>query len=183
MERVNNMNFNRTIEELNIKTFNNTIERVAVRAIVMKNNHILLIQSNRGDFKFPGGGVENDESYEDCLKREVREETGYLHCMVGDKVGTIIERKKDEFEEDALFQMTSHYYLCDLATQEKTAQQLDEYEAVLDFTPRWVSLGEAIKQNESLIERYEQNSWLKRETFVLKQLKETQAFKGNSTSV
>ena len=36
--------------------------------------------------------------------------------------------------------------------------------------PTCLILEEAIKQNENLIERYEQNSWLKRETFVLKQL-------------
>jgi ADP-ribose pyrophosphatase YjhB (NUDIX family) len=169
------MNFNKSIDEPNMISYKNTIERIAVRAIIMKNNHILLVQSNRGDFKFPGGGVEKNESHEECLNREVREETGYIHCVVTDKIGTIIERKKDEFEEDALFQMTSHYYLCNLVTEEKDELQLDEYEAVLDFNPIWVTLDEAIAQNESLIGKFEQNGWLKRETYVLKQLKEMQS--------
>jgi ADP-ribose pyrophosphatase YjhB (NUDIX family) len=170
------MNFNMTIDEPNMDNYKNIIERVAVRAIIMKNKHILLVQSNRGDFKFPGGGVEKNESHEDCLKREVREETGYIHCVVTNKIGTIIERKKDDFEEDALFQMISHYYLCDLVTEDKDAQQLDEYEAILEFTPKWVTLDEAIAQNERLIDEFDQNSWLKRETYVLQQLKDMQAY-------
>lgn len=169
------LSFNITIDEPNTISYKNTIERIAVRAIIMKNNHILLIQTSRGDFKFPGGGVEKNESYEVCLKREVREETGYIDCIVMDKIGTIIERKKDEFEEDALFQMISHYYLCDLVSEEKDELQLDAYEAVLDFTPKWVTVDEAIKQNDRLIDKFEQNGWLKRETYVLKQLKEMQS--------
>lgn len=162
------MNFHMIVEEPSIKSYQNNIERVA---IIMANNHILLVQSNRGDFKFPGGGIEKNESYEECIIREVREETGYIHCIVKEKAGIVIERRMDEYNNHALFQMTSHYYICDLATEENNAQQLDEYEAILNFTPKWVSLNEAIKQNESLIERIEQNSWLKRETYVLKQIK------------
>jgi 8-oxo-dGTP pyrophosphatase MutT (NUDIX family) len=169
------MNFEMIIEEPILKSFEKTKERIAIRAIIMTNNRILLVQSNRGDYKFPGGGLEENESHEDCLKREVREETGYIHCIVKDKAGTVIEQRMDEYRNNTLFQMTSHYYLCHLANKEKEAQQLDEYEAILDFTPKWVSLEEAIKQNEKLIERYEQNSWLRRETFVLRQLKEVHA--------
>lgn len=165
------MNFNMIIEDPILSNVERTIERVAIRAIIMVNNHILLVQSSRGDFKFPGGGLEENENHEDCLIREVREETGYIHCIVNAKVGTVIERNMDEYIDNSVFQMISHYYLCDLATEEKMAQQLDEYEAELNFTPQWVTLEEAIKQNESLIEKYEQNGWLKRETFVLKQLK------------
>lgn len=171
-EKGDKMSFNITIDEPNTISYKNTVERIAVRAIIMKNNHILLIQTSRGDFKFPGGGVEKNESYEDCLKREVREETGYIHCIVMDKVGTIIERKKDDFEEDALFQLISHYYLCELITEAKDELHLDEYEAELEFTPLWVTLENAITKNESLIDNFEQTSWLKRETYVLKQLKE-----------
>lgn len=166
------INFNMTMDEPNIENYKNTIERVAVRAIIIKNNHILLIQTSRGDFKFPGGGIEQNETHEECLKREVKEETGYIHCVVTDKVGTIIERKKDDFEQDALFKMISHYYLCDLRKEAKDELHLDEYEAELEFTPVWVTLDKAITKNESLIGNFKQTSWLKRETFVLKQLKE-----------
>jgi 8-oxo-dGTP pyrophosphatase MutT (NUDIX family) len=165
------MNFDMIIEGPLQANVERTIERIAIRAIIMANNRILLVQSSRGDFKFPGGGLEESESHEECLIREVREETGYIHCKVNNKVGTVTERKMDEYIDNALFQMTSHFYLCELATDKKTAQQLEGYEAELNFTPKWVTLEEAIKQNESLIDRYEHNGWLKRETFVLQQLK------------
>jgi 8-oxo-dGTP pyrophosphatase MutT (NUDIX family) len=152
------------------------IEREAVRAIIVENKQILLVQSNKGDYKFPGGGLDDKESQKECLKLEVREETGYLHCLVKSKVGTVVERKTDEFEENALFEMTSHYYVCELATKEKEGQQLNEYEAILDFTPKWVTIDDAIIQNETLIAKFEQNGWLKRETLVLKQLKTSSLF-------
>lgn len=170
------MHFNLELNEPNLKSFVRTINRVAVRGIVMKNNRILLVESNKGDYKFPGGGLEENETHEECLKREVREETGYVNCLVKDKVGIVIERKMDEYEDQTVFQMTSHYYLCELATDEKVTQQLDDYEAILDFTAKWVTLEEAIIQNESLINNLEKNSWLKRETFVLKHIKEMHAF-------
>lgn len=165
------MNFNEVIEEIHITNFKSTLQREAVRAIILCNNKILLIQSGRGDYKFPGGGLEDNETHSEGLTREVREETGYINCIVKDKVGMVIERKADEFDSNLLFEMTSHYYLCELTNQEKMTQQLDEYESILEFTPKWVSLDEAIRQNDLLIKEFEKNSWLKRETFVLKEVK------------
>jgi len=165
------LNFNKIFEETKNKNFKSTIQREAVRAIIMNNNHILLVQSNKGDYKFPGGGVEENESHSNGLIREVREETGYINCIVKDKVGIVIERNVDDYDSAVLFQMNSHYYLCELKNEEKVSQQLDEYESLLNFTPKWVSLDDAINQNENLIKEFEKNSWLKRETFVLKELK------------
>ncbi|QOR67158.1 NUDIX domain-containing protein [Cytobacillus suaedae] len=171
------MTFNRVIEEPEIKNSSNTINREAVRAIIMTKDTILLVQSNRGDYKFPGGGVEKNESHCEALIREVREETGYMNCIVKDKAGVVIERKADEFVDNALFQMTSHYYYCELANEEKMSQQLDDYEFLLNFTPKWVSLDDAISENENLIEKVEKNSWLKRELFVLKEVRNKVAIK------
>lgn len=165
------MNFNKILEEPKMKNFKSTILREAVRAIIISNNNILLVQSNRGEYKFPGGGVEENESHSKGLVREVREETGYINCVVKEKVGIVIERKVDEYDNNVLFQMTSHYYLCELTNEEKIPQQLDEYEFILDFTPKWVSLDVAIKQNQNLSKEFEKNSWLKRETFVLQEVK------------
>ncbi|MDX8365658.1 NUDIX hydrolase [Cytobacillus sp. IB215665] len=166
------MNFNKILELHNNRTYNGIIYREAIRAIIISKNHILLVHSNRGDYKFPGGGVEENESHYETLVREVREETGYTNCVVKEKVGTVIERNMDEYIKDKLFQMTSHYYLCELTNKEYISQQLDEYESVLEFKPRWVSIEEALKKNESLMNQFEKNSWLKRETFVLNELKQ-----------
>ena len=40
------------------KTHVKIIKREAVRAIILNNDNILMVKSNRGDYKFPGGGME-----------------------------------------------------------------------------------------------------------------------------
>lgn len=146
-------------------------KREAVRGVVVQNNNILLIHSNKGDYKFPGGGIEQDESHSDALLREIAEETGYTNCLVKEKIGVVIEGHMDEYEESAYFKMTSHYYMCELAGEEKIAQQLDEYEYEQGFTPKWISIDVAIEGNEKIMVQSPTNRWVFRESFVLKELK------------
>ena len=44
--------------------------------ICLKNEKILLVKKNE-QFSFIGGGMEKNESHEECLKREFIEESGY----------------------------------------------------------------------------------------------------------
>ncbi|MCM3737571.1 NUDIX domain-containing protein [Bacillus cytotoxicus] len=153
------------IDENNIKIN----YREAVRAIIMQDNKILLVHSNLGDYIFPGGGVEKNETHAEGLIREVAEETGYLNCVIKNKMGVVVERYIDEYDENAIFQMTSHYYFCEL-NGEKTAQKLEGYELEQGYTPQWVKLGDAINQNEKIINQCERNWWIHRENYVLKEL-------------
>ncbi|WP_396126049.1 NUDIX hydrolase [Cytobacillus firmus] len=90
----------------------------------MGENGILLVRSNRGDYKFPGGGVIGNEDCYEALLREVSEETGYIHAAVKNKLGTVVERKIDEFVDTVLFQLNSHYYLCKLVVISNCASSL-----------------------------------------------------------
>lgn len=148
-----------------------TIQREAVRAVIFRDHQILLIHSNKGDYKLPGGGVQKNESHAEGLLREIVEETGYSSCIVKDKIGEVIERRKDNYEQNAYFEMTSHYYLCEIASNDQVDQQLDDYEAIQEFTPRWITIDEAIEQNQKILNQLEKNSWINREIFVLKELK------------
>ncbi len=165
------MIFSNVIEEQQIEVDSKVNYREAIRAVILRNNKILLIHTNKGDYKFPGGGVEGQESHSECLIREVAEETGYINCVIKDKLGSVMERKLDEYDKTALFQMTSHYYLCELKDDEKITQQLDDYESAQEFSPEWILLNDAIEQNEKCMSIFEKNTWLKREIFVLKELK------------
>jgi len=146
--------------------------REAVRAVIIRDGHILLIHSNKGDYKFPGGGVEKGESFEHALLREIAEETGYINAVVKDEIGVVIERQKDDYVDDpnAYFQMTSHYYVCELIDEEKVALQLEGYESIQQFTPKWVSIEEAMKENQQALTQPEHNDWIQRENYVLNKL-------------
>lgn len=168
------MLFNKLLGIENINLIDVKIKhREAVRAVIFNENKILLIHSNLGDYKFPGGGVEEDETHIDALKREVAEETGYINCIVKEKIGVVVERYIDEYDHNIYFQMNSHYYLCELIDHEKVAQQLDDYELAQDFEPTWMSVDDSIMQNEKVILQFEKNRWIKRENFVLKELKKS----------
>lgn len=131
-----------------------------------------MVYNKRGDYKFPGGGAHKNESNEDTLIREVREETGYIVNKVKDKLGIIIERKVDTYKENSIFEMISHYYICEISDN-KTVQQLDDYENALDFKPVWIKIDKAININEKILKSnsQEKNPWVYRETYALKQIK------------
>ncbi|MBU9721278.1 MULTISPECIES: NUDIX hydrolase [Bacillaceae] len=145
--------------------------RQAVRAVIVMRGKILLVRSNRGDFKFPGGGIEMGESHSAALQREIAEETGYINCVVKGKIGAVLERKIDVYDQDTIFEMDSHYYICE-CSGDRGNQDLDGYEAEQGFTPVWISFDDAIKQNDEASRQLNCNGWVRRETFVLKNLRE-----------
>jgi len=146
--------------------------RDAVRAVIVRGNDILMVHNNKGDYKFPGGGANNGESHNQTLKREVREETGYIVIDVKDKIGVFTERKLDDKDENSIFEMTSYYYECEVSKDE-TIQQLDDYEEQLDFKPVWISLDEAIRLNEEVLKnKADINSWVYREASALIAIRE-----------
>lgn len=54
-------------------------KRVRARAIIIKDEKLLSMYREKGDrifYTFPGGGMEGNESEEECVKREVFEEFG-----------------------------------------------------------------------------------------------------------
>lgn len=154
-------------------------QREAVRAVVIKDGSLLLVRSNKGDLKFPGGGVEEGEGHAETLYREVREETGYILSRVQRRLGVVVERRPDVYQAGAIFQMTSVYYLCELALG-RTGQDLDQYEVELQLEPEWVNAADAYRNNEEILKENPpgMNPWLGRETLVLKELKALLGIKG-----
>lgn len=147
--------------------------REAVRAVVLNGESILMVHTNKGDYKLPGGGINHGETHEEAIKREVKEETGYIVRNIAEKIGIFTEIKPDEFEENSIFEMVSYYYECEVG-EEQTTQQLDDYEYDMNFKPQWILLDEAINQNEKLIEDKStyKNRWIHRETKILKSIKQ-----------
>ena len=73
--------------------------------IVIENNKVLLIQQKKGNWGFPKGRVEKNESECETAIREVKEETN-IDVIIEDKNKKYIDTyysKKDEFKEVVLF--------------------------------------------------------------------------------
>lgn len=139
--------------------------RSAARGIVLRDGRLLMIHTNRGDYKFPGGGVEPGESLEAALGRELLEETGRRLLGAPEQVAVAHERRQGQTADILL--MDSHYFLC-RAGEAKAPLKLDDYEAEERFTPVWIAPKEALAANRALDP--EANPWLQREVLVLEAL-------------
>lgn len=156
------------IEELNAKIN----IREAVRGIILDNRKILLIKTNKGDYKLPGGGIKKGEDKIDALKREVKEETGYEVIKINEACGEVIEQSRDTYDKNAYFKMVSYYYICEISNV-KLEQELDEYEKEQDFIADYVLIDKAIEQNENVMLQANDNmnNWVERETMILKKIR------------
>ena len=149
------------------------IERRAVKGIVLRRNQILLIKTNKGDYKIPGGGIKKGETIQDCLKREFREETGYALIDIGEMLGTVQEQNPDKFNPKKYFRMSSEYYLCGIDCGSRVELKLDDYEAEQNFMPEFVDIYEALNTNQNLLKNEQLeavNSWIEREVAVLNEI-------------
>jgi 8-oxo-dGTP pyrophosphatase MutT (NUDIX family) len=147
-------------------------QREAVRGVVIKDeNMVFMIHTANGDYKFPGGGIEDGENHVTALIREFIEETGYSISNMIQLIGVIIEQKQDAYEPEAYFVMKSYYYRCGIIG-EKQEQKLDAYEKEMDFKAEYVSIIEAYKQNKRLLEVNceKVNPWVSRELIALKNI-------------
>jgi len=148
----------------------NVIFRKAVRAIIKENNKFLMVLSNRmGDYKFPGGGLELNESDENALIREVEEETGYVVNQIRSKIIKVDEIQNDKENDEGIFHMESIYYLCTIE-KEKKVQNLDKYEEELGFEAQWINLDEVLKINRIVLNNPKSSKWVEREIRVLEKL-------------
>jgi len=131
------------------------ISRKAVRGIIRdEEGHYMLMQSEKyGEFKFPGGGMEEGEDEKETLIREVLEETG--HAVLPESIkyfGETIEKKKSFLEENTLFEQRSIYYFCQVKKENVVEQALSDNELALGLGLKFVDINEAIAQNKKVKE-------------------------------
>lgn len=145
--------------------------RIAVRAVIIQNNLLFLVHlKTTSEYKFPGGGVEDNEELLDALKRETLEESGAYITCVKECLGYIDQIYMDKYDPEAIFYMRSIYYLCDISNR-FSQQNLSNYEITLDFSPVWVPIDEAIQFNQKRIENGTDYHWTERELFMFNYLK------------
>jgi 8-oxo-dGTP pyrophosphatase MutT (NUDIX family) len=149
-----------------------SIERHAVRAVVRDGPLLLMIHSPiAGDYKFPGGGVEEGETVFEALSRELEEEAGAILRGEPKLIGRTVERMRAKDEGYDLFLMRSDYYEVSVAA-ERCPQRLDRYEAALGFRPVWIEAASALAANAALLAAggTAVPRWTRREALVLERL-------------
>lgn len=161
----------KVIRQEGINLEGKTIYRDAVRGVIIKGKKILMIyRAKSGDYKFPGGGVEEGETYEEALVREIKEETGATILSIKGELGKVIEYGIPREEDYDVFKMTSFYYFCEV-DDELGEQSLEQVEKDQGFEPVWIDIDEAILVNQGFIDSNNFARWTPRETFILKYIK------------
>lgn len=111
-------------------------ERIASRGIIIKDNKILLsYEKNTDVYMSPGGGLESGETLEECCKRELEEETGYL--VTPEKHFLIINEYCFETK------YISNYFICSVVGESK--QSLTDIEVEHGITPVWIDIENALE--------------------------------------
>ncbi len=147
--------------------------RPSVRGIIIRDGKVAMVHSLKYDyFKFPGGGIEPGESFEQALIREVAEEAGLQVIPQSIREYGLVHRVQKGARAD-IFVQDNYYYLCD-AEAEVCGQHLDDYEADERFTLEFVTPGHAIRTNRCMDHGPKDPVMLEREEKVLKLLVQEQ---------
>ncbi len=126
--------------------------RIAARGLIKRGNKYLLLFSNTDQIYItPGGGVEEDETIIEALKRELIEEVGILVEPI--KEFAVIER---EMRHPIFNKAIHHYFLCEGIDYNQTMCRTNiEVEQSLEL--KWVSFDEVktlFSQREGISSRF-----------------------------
>lgn len=129
-----------------------TYNRTAARAVVIREDEILLIYTKRyDDYTLPGGGVDENEPIKEALIRELHEETGAQNVEIISELGIYEEYRPHHYEAYDQMHMISHIFVCSIHKELGEAKP-ESYEVINGSRPVWVKLEDAIKHNEEIIQ-------------------------------
>lgn len=138
---------------IDLKDYNPNGEKIyrpSVRGIIFdgKNNIAMIYSQKRHFYKFPGGGIEKDETHLEALAREIKEETGMV--LIPDSVkefGEVLKiQNGDKSGKDKIHVQQNFYYTCKVE-DEIGEQELEDDEKDLDFVLKFIPVDEAIRAN------------------------------------
>ena len=110
--------------------------RIGCRAIIVENGRILLsYEVNTGVYLSPGGGLEPGETFEECVIREVREETGNVVKILRPFINV------NEYFYEKVYE--SKYFVCEIIGKDKPS--LTEVEILHGVEPEWVEIDRALE--------------------------------------
>ena len=140
---------------IDLKDYDSSLEkfyRPSVRGIILDpNSKVAMIYSEKYHFyKFPGGGIEGDETHLETLKREIKEETGMILKpeSVREFGEVLLTQKMQKDNKDVILVQYNYYYLCE-TENDIDVQSLDDGEKEAGFVLKFVSIDEAIRTNNN----------------------------------
>ena len=132
---------------------------IRTKALIINNGNILL--GNENDiYQFPGGHLEDGESFEECLKRDVLEETGIEieNEEIKRPFMKVTFLNKDWPEEGKNRKAEIYYYLIETDKEPNLDKvKYTEHEKKGNFKIESIPLKESIKVIESNIPKNEKN--------------------------
>jgi len=116
--------------------------RIRAGCILIEDNKLALIERHRADrhyFSFPGGGVDEGETYEQAAVREIEEELGVKVRLI---------RKIADVKVNARMQ---YYFLAERVSGEfgtGIGEEYDEYDPAFGtYQPLWMPIAQLLDHN------------------------------------
>jgi 8-oxo-dGTP diphosphatase len=107
--------------------------RPGAYAVIMDDHERFVAVVHNDEYFLPGGGLHEDESAADALKREIIEETGYI-ANIGEKIGEANEYVHST-ADDTYYNRVGTFYFANIIGQ-------SSHEVNRDHEFRWVTLDE-----------------------------------------
>ncbi len=160
-----------TIIEEGIVQTNNLKTRTTARAIIINQDKVLLLYSKKyDDYTTPGGGIKENENYQQALVRELKEELGVRKVKIIQEIGYTVEIRFGLSKKENIYQQKSFYYLCQIDSIGQPSFVKREAKDLL--IPKWIKIGDAINYNNAQLKKKTHldkgfKTVLKRENMVL----------------
>lgn len=164
----------KTLFDLDAKNYDDSMEeicRTAVRGVIFLNGKLLMIESELGELKLPGGGIDGEEDDNEALCREVKEETGYSVLRSSIVPFGKIEEKRLSYDEPKIWHQRNRLYFCDV-DQEKGECSYTENEKKYGFHQVLYTIDEAIEKIKMVCMKKDIHPFTQREYKTLLALKE-----------
>lgn len=161
-----------------ISDYTQVESRIVVRGIMIKNDQILVVYpNNEMIYGTPGGGVEQNESVEDALRREMLEEVGALKMDIIQYLGHLKTKRVSydlqthSINKNKIFCPTHHLFLVNITDFGK--QKLVPYEQELDLKFSFISIDKVIEANEQALKIRQQiyHDFYTNQTILFKEIK------------
>lgn len=138
------------INEDNLKETDIEAKVIRVKGLIINSKGKILLAHNNYTYQFPGGHVEDNESLNECIKREVKEEIGISLDVVEDAFLNIVTYDSNYFNTGKRVENSIFYYR--FITDEEpnfNETHYDELELETDFDLFYVPFNDL----ESFIEK------------------------------